>query len=278
MNLEFKSRRVKLWLLPVLVVVAAGAGLATLVWLPTFQTDSLPEVIGRSVPPSKTTSPTPTSPATAMDSTSLRQESVGAFTPPDHGSGQYDVAATPITPSSNSPESEAPGSPVAAPAKEKPGEIGRSLGQDAGAPEVRAPQNPSPQVIALPAFAAGGVPAAGGDAASGAPEIVIEVPAGEKVPAVFYEAESKPAPQQKMLDRIAAEFNETVTNPPPGVPEQEIWEDARRRADEQYLKLYGHAAYNARHLQSAREAVREKRALEAAAQQVDAAGSGSGAP
>jgi DNA-binding transcriptional MocR family regulator len=108
--------------------------------------------------------------------------------------------------------------------------------------------------------------------------MVIEVPAGEKVPAVFYETDPKPAPQQKMLDRIAAEFNETVTNPPPGVPEQEIWEDARRRADEQYLKLYGHAAYNARHLQSAREAVREKRALEAAAQQVDAAGSGSGAP
>ncbi len=146
------------------------------------------------------------------------------------------------------------------------------------APEVRTPQNLSPQVIALPAFAAGGVPATGGDAASGAPEIVIEVPAGEKIPVVFYEVESKPAPQQKMLDRIAAEFNETVTNPPPGVPEQEIWEDARRRADEQYLKLYGHAAYNARHLQSAREAVREKRALEAAAQQVDAAASGSGAP
>lgn len=101
--------------------------------------------------------------------------------------------------------------------------------------------------------------------------MVIEIPAGEKVPAVFYEAEPKPAPQQKMLDRIAAEFNETVANPPPGVPEQQVWEDARRRADEQYLKLYGHAAYNARHLQAAREAVREKRALEAAGRPGDAA-------
>ena len=40
--------------------------------------------------------------------------------------------------------------------------------------------------------------------------MVIEVPAGEKVPAVFYETDPKPAPQQKMLDRIAAEFNETA--------------------------------------------------------------------
>lgn len=100
-------------------------------------------------------------------------------------------------------------------------------------------------------------------ASSGVPEIVIEVPAGEKVPAVFYETEPKPAPQQKMLDRIAAEFNETVANPPPDLPVAEVWEHARRRADEQYLLLYGHAAYNARHLQAAREAVRERRALEA---------------
>lgn len=108
--------------------------------------------------------------------------------------------------------------------------------------------------------------------------MVIEVPAGEKVPAVFYEVEPKPAPQQKMLDRIAAEFNQTVANPPPGVPKQLVWEGARRRADEQYIKLYGHAAYNDRHLQAAREAVREKRALEVAGQQVDAAVSDPVAP
>jgi hypothetical protein len=108
--------------------------------------------------------------------------------------------------------------------------------------------------------------------------MVIEVPAGEKVPAVFYETDPKPAPQQKMLDRIAAEFNETVANPPPGFSEQQIWEGARRRADEQYLKLYGHSAYNARHLRAAREAVREQRALEAARQQGDAAVGTPGAP
>ena len=90
--------------------------------------------------------------------------------------------------------------------------------------------------------------------------MVIKVPAGEKVPAVFYE------------------FNETVANPPPGVPEQEIWEQARRRADEQFLKLYGHSAYNARHLQAAREAVREQRALKAVRQQGDAAVGTPGAP
>jgi hypothetical protein len=118
--------------------------------------------------------------------------------------------------------------------------------------------------VSLPGFHAADGPLAG------VPDILIEVPAGERIPAVFYETDVKPAPQQKMLDRIAAEFNETVSNPPPGVPEIEIWEQARRRADEQYLLLYGHAAYTARHLEAAREAVREKRAVEAAGQRQDA--------
>jgi hypothetical protein len=37
------------------------------------------------------------------------------------------------------------------------------------------------------------------------------------------------------------------------------WAVARERADRQYLILYGHAEYHARHLQSAKEAVAEQK-------------------
>lgn len=96
-------------------------------------------------------------------------------------------------------------------------------------------------------------------------ELVIPVPPGEKVPALFLDEAPRPLPQQKMLDRMAAEFNEAVSNPPPGVSVEEVWEQARLSADEKYRILFGYAAYNAHHLQAAKEAVREKRALQATA-------------
>jgi hypothetical protein len=96
-------------------------------------------------------------------------------------------------------------------------------------------------------------------------ELVIPVPPGAKVPALFLDEAQRPLPQQKMLDRMAAEFNETVSNPPPGVSVEEVWEQARLSADEKYRILFGYAAYNAYHLQAAKEAVREKRALQATA-------------
>jgi hypothetical protein len=95
-------------------------------------------------------------------------------------------------------------------------------------------------------------------------ELVIPVPPGVKVPALFLDENPRPVPQQKMLDRMAAEFNEAVSNPPPGVSVEQAWEQARLQADQKYLKLFGYAAYNAYHLQAAMEAVREKRVLQAA--------------
>jgi len=243
----------------VLVVVATGVGLTALLWLTAPHTDHTKKVSGVPV------------------GVAVQKPSLGAVLHSDSGSSRDDLAASAILPTRDAQASDAAGSRVAAPAKATTGEAVQNSGQDTEVARGRTPQTPSAQVIPLPAFAAGGALANGG-AASGVPEMVIEVPAGEKVPAVFYQVEPKPAPQQKMLDRIAAQFNETVANPPPGVPKQQVWEDARRRADEQYLQLYGHAAYNARHLQAAREAVREKRALEAAGQQVDAAASSSGSP
>jgi hypothetical protein len=247
-----------------LVVVATGAGLIALVWLTAPYTDHTTKVASWVT-------------HGAATGVAVKKPSLGAVLHSDAGSSRDDLAASAILPTRDAQASDAAGSRVAAPAKAIPGEAGRNSGQSTEVAGGRTPQVPSTQVIPLPAFAAGGAPANGG-AASGVPEMVIEVPAGEKVPAVFYEVEPKPAPQQKMLDRIAAQFNETVANPPPGVPDQQVWEDARRRADEQYLQLYGHAAYNARHLQAAREAVREKRALEAAGRPVDAAVSDPGAP
>jgi hypothetical protein len=96
-------------------------------------------------------------------------------------------------------------------------------------------------------------------------ELVIPVPPGAKVPALFLDEGQRPLPQQKMLDRMAAEFNEAVSNPPPGVSVEEVWEQARLSADEKYRILFGYVAYNAHHLQAAKEAVREKRALQATA-------------
>lgn len=90
-------------------------------------------------------------------------------------------------------------------------------------------------------------------------EIVQDVPEGAKVPALFYDNESKPIPQQKALDRIAIEFNQNVSEIPPGLTKEEVWEAARAIADERYITLFGYQTFNQYHLQSAKEALKEKR-------------------
>jgi hypothetical protein len=94
----------------------------------------------------------------------------------------------------------------------------------------------------------------------GAPrEISIPVPEGAKVPAVFFDAEEKPIVQQKALDRIAQEFEKNVSEIPQGLTQEEVWEAARAIADERYLTLYGYQAFNQFHIQSAKEALKEKK-------------------
>ena len=122
-------------------------------------------------------------------------------------------------------------------------------------------QNPSPLVreesspgVALDAIATGGFSAAS------MAEIVQDVPDGAKVPALFYDNESKPIPQQKALDRIAIEFQQNVSEIPSGMTKEEVWEVARAIADERYITLFGYQAFNQYHLQSAKEALKEKRA------------------
>jgi len=98
-----------------------------------------------------------------------------------------------------------------------------------------------------------------GFSAASMAEIVQDVPEGAKVPALFYDNESKPTPQQKALDRIAIEFNQNVSEIPPGLTKEEVWEAARAIADERYITLFGYQAFNQYHLQSAKEALKEKR-------------------
>jgi hypothetical protein len=97
-------------------------------------------------------------------------------------------------------------------------------------------------------------------------EIVQNVPEGAKVPTVFYDDTEKPLPQQKALDRIAEEFEKNVSEVPPGLTREEVWETARSIADERYITLFGYQAFNQYHLKAAKEALKEKRARAAVGQ------------
>lgn len=87
----------------------------------------------------------------------------------------------------------------------------------------------------------------------------LAVPVGARLPALFLDERALPAPQRRVLDRVANEFIDAVSSDPSG-QDRILWESAREAADQQYIKLYGHAAYNALHMQAAKEAVREQRA------------------
>jgi hypothetical protein len=91
-------------------------------------------------------------------------------------------------------------------------------------------------------------------------EITIPVPEGAKVPALFHDDVPKPAPQMKALDKIATEFEMNVSEIPPGMTKEEVWEAARSIADERYITLYGYQAFNQYHIQAAKESLKEKRA------------------
>lgn len=90
----------------------------------------------------------------------------------------------------------------------------------------------------------------------------LAVPAGARLPALFLDERPLPPAQRRVLDRIANEFIDAVAGDPSG-QNRALWESARAAADQQYIKLYGHAAYNALHLRAAKEAVREQRATAA---------------
>jgi len=91
-------------------------------------------------------------------------------------------------------------------------------------------------------------------------EITIPVPQGAKVPALFFDDTPKPQAQLQALDSIASEFEKNVSEVPIGMTKEEVWDAAREFADESYIMLFGYEAFNQYHIQSAREALKEKRA------------------
>ncbi len=92
-------------------------------------------------------------------------------------------------------------------------------------------------------------------------EIVLNVPAGAVVPAAFVDKTPRTPQQQKALDEILTDFDTNVSTPQPGVSETENWNTARQIADQRYLTLFGYQAYNQYHLQAAKEALNEKKAV-----------------
>lgn len=86
------------------------------------------------------------------------------------------------------------------------------------------------------------------------------VPTGAQLPAAFLDQRELPLPQRRAIDRMANEFIDAVSADIVGSNELAAWNSARASADQKYITLFGHAAYNALHLQAAKEAVREKRA------------------
>lgn len=161
--------------------------------------------------------------------------------------------------SSGSTSRPSPGRPDH-PSDPVPGQAipGRSEATPAG-PDVMVPAGGIP--AAAPATALS-PPADGDGAAVAAPPAAspaVSVPPGERLPALFYDERPLPPPQRRALDRLANEFIDAVeaggSTASPGA-----WSAARAKADRQYITLYGHAAYNALHLQAAKEAAREARA------------------
>ena len=162
--------------------------------------------------------------------------------------------------------------PVTAGLQPQLGRPGRETVAGSAQNEDQPPEQPAPagpRGAADPSSQAGPVVAT--DAAGTAPgslELVIPVPRGARVPAIFYDETPRPAPQQRMLDRIAREFNDAVNqagvaggNAASEADLAEIWRAAAERADQQYINLYGFSAWHELHLRGAKEALRERKAV-----------------
>jgi len=91
---------------------------------------------------------------------------------------------------------------------------------------------------------------------------VWELPPGVKAPAAFYENGTGGNPSSLLAnEQIAQTFEEEVTGasttPEEGTTETsaEVWDTARKRADESYRAFFGDAAYNQRGLQATGDAL-----------------------
>jgi hypothetical protein len=90
----------------------------------------------------------------------------------------------------------------------------------------------------------------------------INVPPGERLPALFHDTRPLPAPQRQALDSIANDFIDAVGDPAGSTSDPaEVWEAARTEADRRYIILYGFQQYDQLHRAAALEGLSEKKAL-----------------
>jgi len=89
----------------------------------------------------------------------------------------------------------------------------------------------------------------------------VNVPTGERLPALFHDTRPLPAPQRQALDLIANDFIDAVSTTDGAAGDTaEVWESARSEADRRYIILYGFAQYDLLHRAAALERLGEQRA------------------
>lgn len=235
------------------IFVLAGAVLAATAWFLTDRGSGLPAAEGISAPPP---------PPRAKESLARvpNGEDVGeSRARVAAGESSAVVAAPEQSGSANPTRSSAQSMPNAGPLP--PTELSGDI-EDPSLPLPVFPRSDS-QTTAVSSIPATGsapqllvpVTPAGGSTVS--PPVV--VPPGVRLPALFLDERPLPAAQRRVLDRVANDFIDAVASDPSG-QDRALWEAARAEADQQYIKLYGHAAYNSLHLQAAKEALKERRA------------------
>ena len=89
-------------------------------------------------------------------------------------------------------------------------------------------------------------------------EVVLEVPIGAVAPIAAYDDTPRSFQQEKALERIVDEFEQDVSQPAPGITEEENWNTARKIADQRYLTLFGYQSYNQYSIEAGKEALKEK--------------------
>lgn len=236
------------------IFVLAGAILAATAWFLTDRGSGLPAAEGISAPPpparekeSLARIPNGEDVGDSRARVAAGQSSAVVAAPeqsgsanPTRSSAQSVPNAGPLAPTELSGDIEDPSLPLPV--------FPTSDSQATGGPGSTPATDAAPQLL---------VPVTPAGASTVSPPVV--VPPGARLPALFLDERPLPAAQRRVLDRVANDFIDAVASDPSG-QDRALWEAARAEADQQYIKLYGHAAYNSLHLQAAKEALRERRA------------------
>lgn len=119
----------------------------------------------------------------------------------------------------------------------------------------------------------GGGTSSGGTSTGASPEvssggeIVVDVPPGNRAPAVFLDDTQHTPQQNAALDSIAQDFADEVAQLPASGSGQQstLWQQAAQRADDRYRILFGDDAANNLQVKAAREVLQQQAVQTAAA-------------